>query len=234
MEDRMSDFLCCAIPLFVILGGTALLVLFWRRLATRGYETSMDMDGAMCLKAEDGSLVFRRQTVRSWLYLVILASAEVGALAFLLATLRGLFDPETRLSDVIGNVLPMIGVASLLGAAIYVLVRSVRLPQASLDAGARVLRTGWGKAWREIAFSDISRVTIRAMHVGSPKSVETGTFEIGVLVGDEEHLPLGTVSGEMKQAAARARTITQWIADLTGAQVRQVLKGPLRDGTQIR
>ena len=227
----MSDFLCCAVPLVVVLGGTALLVLFWRRLATRGYETSMDMDGAMCLKAADGSLVFRRQTIRSSIYLLILLLAEVGVLAMLLAAVRGLFVPEAGFWDAIDNVLLLTGVAGLLGAAIYVLLRSVRLSRSSLDAGDRMLRTGRGKDRREVPFSDISRVTVRGVHKGSLEDTEIGAFEIGVLVGDDEHVRLGTVSGQVEQATNRAATITRWIVDLTGAQGEQASQSPaLRQG----
>ena len=217
----MTDFLCCVLPFVFLLGGTALIVLFWRRMATRGYETSMDMDGAMCLKAEDGSLVFRRQTVRSWIYTIIMVFAELGVLAMLPGALRSLFDAETSFWEAIDSVLLLIGVAGLLGAVIYVLFRSLRLPQASLDADDRVLRTGRGRALREISFADISRITVRAVHKGSFEDTKTGALEIGVLVRDKERLPLGSVSGETKQAAERATTIVQWIADLTGAQTEK-------------
>ena len=190
----------------------------------RGFQSAIAMDGATCLKADDGSVVIRRGTARNWIVLgVILGLGLPIGVVILWATISGFLEGESDLVDALGVLAVVVGAGSIIGAG----VRSMGRPSVCIHAQARILKIGHGPSLRQIPFSSISRVCVESTESGSMGIHRTGVFGIGVVLRDEVWLPLGTVSGEWGKAEERATVIAGLISEVTGASVvRQRLAFP--------
>ncbi len=175
------------------------------------------MDGATCLKADDGSVVIRRQTVRNWIVLVVILGVGLPITVGLLwATISGIVKGESDLVGALEALAVVVGSGSIIGAGVYNLVRSMRRSTVHINAKAKMLEIGHGSSLRQISFSSVLGVIVESIERGSVDRHEIGVYRIGVVLGDGNRLPLGTVSGEVAKTKERAESIAQLIADVTG------------------
>jgi len=209
--------LCCVLPPAVTLAVAGLIVALWRRLAMRGFHTAIDMDGATCLAADDGRLVFRRHSFRNGLYLVFLGLALAGLVALAGSTASGLAQQTTALGEAWDELALEMGAGALIAAAMVVLVRSLGRGSASFDPRAGVARVGRGASAREIPFSDISHIDPGLSMTHDFEDQELGVYDIDLVLKDGERLTLGTVSGKSETARERADRVAHMVAETTGA-----------------
>jgi hypothetical protein len=225
-----EGLLCCGIP-FAIAG---VIFWLWRSWSMRGFRSAIAMDGATCLKADDGSVVIRRHTARNWIVLTVLLGLGLPLIGGILwAIIRTLLNGIPALGEALGipSVLSLaITVGIIIGAGVLTLARLLRLAPVYFHADSEMLEVGRGSSLRQIPFSSISRVVIRLSGRGSMGRHETGAFGIGVVLEEGEILELGTVSGEMAKTAERAGAIAQLIAGVTGTPMAQ----PTSDGPRRR
>ncbi len=167
------------------------------------------MDGATCVKTEDGSLAFKRRTFATCLIVVSLGLFLLLLLGVIVADLFS--GQATSMSDLGG----IIGACVFLAVVIFVLVRNLRMPSVYLNASSRTLEIGRGASARQILFSSIGHIalTSRVGHMDIPIT------DIQALLNNGEKVQFGSVSGAT--AEARANAIAQLIADITGAPIRQ-------------
>ncbi len=217
MASGALGSVCCVLPAAVMLAVAGLVVVLWRRLAMRGFHTAIDMDGATCLAADDGRLVFRRHSFRNGLYLVILGLALAGLVALAGSTASGLAQQTTTLGEAWAGLTMEMGAGALIAAAIVVLVRSLWRGSASFDARAGVVRVGWGRSAREISFSDVSHIDPGLSMTHDFEDDELGVYDIGLVLKDGERLTLGTVSGKSEKVRERADRVAHLAAGVTGA-----------------
>jgi hypothetical protein len=209
--------LCCVLPLAVILAVAGLIVALWQRLAMRGFHTAIDMDGATCLVADDGRLVFRRHSLRNGLYLAILGLALAGLVALAGSTASGLAQQTTTLGEAWEGLTLEMGAGALIAAAIVVLVRSLGRGSASFDTRAGVVRVGRGRSARETPFSDISHIDAGLSMRHDFEDQKLGVYDIDLVLKDGERLTLGTVSGKSEKVRERADRVAHLAAEATGA-----------------
>jgi hypothetical protein len=186
----------------------------------RGFQSAIAMDGATCLKADDGSVVIRWHTAQNWIVLVVILGLGLPiAVIILWATISGFVKGESDFVDALGALALVVGAGSIIGAGVRTLVRSMRRPSACINAKAKILERGHGPSLRQIPFSSVSRVCVELAESGSMGRHRTGVFRIGVVLHDEVWLSLGTVSGEWAKAEERAMAIARLISDVTGVSV---------------
>jgi len=209
--------LCCVLPAAVILALAGLALVLWRRLAMRGFHTAVELDGASCLAADDGRLVFRRNSFRNGLYLVTLGLALAGLVALAGSTASGLAQQATTLGEAWDELTLAMGAGALIAAAMVVLVRSLWRGSASFDPQAGVVRVGRGRSAREIPFSEVSYIEPGLSMAHDFEGGELGVYDIHLVLKDGERLALGTVSGKSETARERADRVARLVAGTTGA-----------------
>jgi len=208
---------CCVLPAAAILAVAGLVVVVWQRLAMRGFHTAIELDGATCLAADDGRLVFRRNSFRTGLYLVFLGLALAGLVALVGSTASGLVQHTTTLGEAWEGLTMEMGAGALIAAAMVVLVRSLGRGSASFDAKAGLVRVGQGDSAREIPFADISHIDAGLSMTHDFEDHELGVYDINLVLKDGERLNLGSVSGKSETARERADQVAHLAAEATGA-----------------
>ena len=164
------------------------------------------MDGATCVKTEDGSLAFKRRTFATCL---IVVSLGLFLLLLLGVIVADLFSGQATSTSDLGGIF---GACVFLAVVIFVLIRNLRMPSVYLNANSRLLEIGRGASARQFLFSNIG-------HIALTSRVGHTITDIQALLNNGEKVQFGSVSGAT--AEARANTIAQLIADLTGAPIRQ-------------
>ena len=175
------------------------------------FVSEIAMDGATCLKAEDGSVMIRRNTVFNWIILVVLGLILLSCIAVLIGSLA---EGRSNQGDGKGWGTTIAGIL-FLGGVMFVVARQLRIPPVYVDVNSRVVEIGRGSSLRQIPFSGISHVAV-GQKGGVPLADEPVTMVgIGLVLDSGEAIPLGTVSGS--KAGERAVAIAQLVADTTGA-----------------
>lgn len=214
----LEGLFCCGIP-FVIAG---VIFWLWRSWSMRGFQSAIGMDGATCLKADDGSVVIRRHTTRNWIALVVILGLGLPLTVVILwAAIGGLVKGESDLVGALETLGVAVGAGSAIGAGVFTLVRSMRRPSVCFNTQARMTESGHGASVRQIPFADVVNVVVELTNRDSMGKHETGVFRVGVILSDGSRLSLGTVSGEVAKAKERAVVIAGQIADVTGISRRQ-------------
>jgi hypothetical protein len=142
----MNDWL---VVLFCLLPVALVWATVWglRRLSVIGFQTAIEMDGITCLKANDGSVIFRRSSGYTWLRILIFGVLELALLAF---TVLVVAVGNRTLSLLVGL---LIG-CSLIGLDLFNNVRSLRQPFIYVNANSGILERGT----QRILFSRISNI----------------------------------------------------------------------------
>ena len=234
------DFYDWLLPLVCILPAALISVTVWglRRLSMRGFQTAIEMDGATCLKANDGSVVLRRSSGYTWLGILMLGVLELALLVF---TVLVVTVGNWTLSLLVGLLIGCV----LIGLTMFFTVRSLYQPYIYINANSRTLEAGRGLTTQQIPFSGISY--IRATHIKSfghtpydlTGEIVLGTIaafqgfwtfgagatnfgktriDIQVMLNNEQVIKLGSVSGH-DNVLSRATAITQLVAKVTGAAI---------------
>jgi hypothetical protein len=198
----------CLLPFIVVVG-----VFSWHRRRFKGFEIVIAMDGATCLKADDGSVLIKKTSIRNWVVLVILGLVLLGLIALLLSAIGNLLKGEP--TTAVGALFVLIGAGAFIGGVILILIRSIRMPSISIKTESEVIEIGRGTSARRIPFSSISRVMVDQL--GS-KAFDTRMLGVCILLDDSEKIQLGTVSGDAKKIGERADAIAQLVADTVDVQ----------------
>jgi|CXWL01.1.fsa_nt_gi hypothetical protein len=202
----------CGLPLSA---GVATVAGIWllRRWSMRGFESAILLDGAACLKTDDGKIVFKQRAVRNWLILIGLG---LGLIAVGLGTVLWIGDMWSGANIAPrGLVWGLIVAALMIGFAFLSTLSSLRQPPILINSASRFIEVGQGLSVGQIPFSNLSHIALTS-RVGPWK--ETIIYIQGILNNDLR-IPFGSVSGS--KAEARANTIAQLIADVTGAPILQ-------------
>ena len=204
--------ICLGLPLFAASVGVAGIWL-WRRLSMRGFQSAIPMDGATCLKADDGNILFKRRTGHNWLILVCLGGCLVAIGAGVVSVFQRIWVGE---SVSWGGLSTIIGATGIIVFAIRSTLRSMQLPPILFNTTSRLIDVGRGLTARQIPFSSLSRIGL-----ASREGVLGSTaIDIQAILTNDEIIPLGSVSSSRAKAQARANTIAQLIADITFAPTR--------------
>jgi hypothetical protein len=180
------------------------------------FQSGISMDGATCLKANDGSVSIRRHTLRNVLALV---SVSVGAsgLGLLVWVGRDMLSDKDSAAPVGVGIL-------IIGVVLFTIgrsaVRSLRQPSFYIDANSRLIESGRGSTAQQIFFSRIAYLSTTP----PTKSSLEGVTRIGIQVtlDNGEVIKLGSVSGpDANKARTRATAIAQLVAEVTGAAIRE-------------
>ena len=179
---------------------------------TRGLPSPIAMDGATCLKTNDGGVVIRRAQFSNWLAIIVLVPFEFVLLGLIF-------------SANISNILYLIFGIVLIGAALITVARSLRQPSIDFNANSRILEIGRGSNAQRIPFSKIAHIS------AAPRTTSFGGavfqlllnqvlgIRIQVMLANGQVIELGSVSGEAIGARARADAIAQLVAEVTGAAI---------------
>lgn len=214
-SDKLFIFSVCAIIVLLPIVAVAGLWLF-RRRSMRGFESAIAMDGATCLKDDDGSVVIRRRTFRNYFVLAILGLFQLGLVAILLSTIGDILGKTSNLTDAFVSLFIVVVSIVGIGAAMFTLVRSLRTPPVYINANTKMLEIGYGSSLRQTPFSSISRVVVEPSRSGF-LWWRWEAAAIGVVLDHGDEVQLGTVSGNSQKMNERAAEIAQLISDATGA-----------------
>ncbi|TET54768.1 MAG: hypothetical protein E3J64_01360 [Anaerolineales bacterium] len=224
MADRLSEWACCLSPLVVGAAVAGLVTWLWRSWNRRGAESAVEMDGAILVEVADGTVFVRRHRWRYWLYLVVLATSLLGALALLVGLVRDLVAPRGAVDLNLEAPCEMLGVVGVLGAATALVVRSLRSPLIRLHPASMMIEVGRRSSLRSIPFSSVSHVTAR-VPADRQSGADTLIIPVVIVLKDGERLGVGTVSGPLREAQERAALAAQLVADTIGVPVQDGAAG---------
>ena len=210
-QDEIFIFSICllsiAAPVLAVVG-------YWllQRRSMRGFQDAIAMDGAVCLRADDGRVVIRRRTARTIALLFVIGSVLLGMLFLFISSLISTVSGDSTFGQSSsGLVLPVI-IISILSPAIAVAVSSLRKPSVCFNPYSRMIEIGKGTSMRRVPFSSISRIRSklskrRTWRTGYGGSVSTAVYTLAVILRDDEQIQLGTVSGDPSKTKKRAADI---------------------------
>jgi hypothetical protein len=213
--DLVLLYALCLLPVVT----AVFLVWGVRSRSMRGFQSAIVMDGATCLKADDGGVVIRRRIHLYNLWAIVI----LGPFAFFLLLMLLRFIFFAGISIFLTSVI--IG-AALLRVALS-LVRSLRQPSIiHFKANSRILEIGRGITGQQILFSGISHIRTTP----PTKSIFEGVtrIRIQVTLDNGEVIELGSVSGDANKAHTQAAAITQLVAEVTGAAIREPVESIIR------
>ncbi|MBW8012148.1 MAG: hypothetical protein FVQ83_13060 [Chloroflexi bacterium] len=129
----------CGLPVLAVFG-----LWYYRRRSPYASNRSIEMDGAVCSLAEDGSVVIQPRTIRNWLYLIILIAFTVGISTLLGLTFQEILTGGSTWLDSIEALCFLIPLGvSFAGISIY-LALSLRMQLVTFNKNSQMLVIGSG------------------------------------------------------------------------------------------
>lgn len=222
---------CLVIPL-----GTGLIVtlVVWglRRLSLRlgGFQSAIKIEGATCLKANDGSVIIRPPSgfYRTGALILMGLVGLIGVATPIVFLVWAVLMGRALLADTLRSVAVALAVGIALGGGLVAaVVRSPRQSSMRFNTHTRLLEISTGSEEpRRISFSSISQIAMSSKQIPFSDGTEMTVNDIWAILSDGQKLLLGSLSGA--ELRARTNTLTQWIADATGVaiQTSEPLSGP--------
>ncbi len=201
-----------SLPLFFLIIGIG-----FARSEKVKMKTAIPMEGATCVKTDDGSVFLQPNNARNWLHLslfimVLLFFATVFAMGGQTGNLKlDRVDPR----DLVVPILAIVIVA----AAIVNIIRSLRRPAFRFIAPSKTLEIGKGSSMRQYPFSSISGVFLKKALL--PRGL--AQYGIAVVLQDDTVLELGVLSGAGTDAGTRSEQVVKLVADVTDAPIVESL-----------
>ena len=218
MIKSFEDLLClaaCIWPFALSAVLAAVLWWGWRCLAIRGFRSSIEMEGASCLIAQDGSVLIRPHTLRNLVYLAIVGGGLAGITMIFIVIANG----RVSIEEVgLRGLLMTIGYLPMLVGACFLLLRSIGQPRMRIRRQAGEIEwSRWLRRQRH-PFQVISQVVlILPKRPRWLQPVINALFETEVMIKiqlmDGGRLLAGHVSGRYsrRRASAAAKAIAKAI-----------------------
>jgi len=174
------------------------------------------MDDHTFLRTQDGSIIRKGRKIRNWVALiffgvVIIATVWVSVSGILRGTMP------------VGNGLMLIAIAAAIcGFPTAYIVRLIKEPPIRFDAQSKTLNVVTDTGMLEIPFENVSCV-VKRYDKSSGRRNKRRWYSVHVELDDSKVLSMGvmTVSGSRASAEKRASALAGWIANATGASIRQ-------------
>ena len=197
--------ICVAVP-FVLA-----IVVLWipRRLAMRGFESSIDMDGAILLKASNGSVEIRRRNIGIWMVIGVFGLVAVGTTIGLIFNIVDAIKGQS-IADLnnpclaLGIILPMAGIS-------FAAYQSLTWASYSFNVDTYTLIVTEKRELSAISFREIECVFLES------QIDRRGGRRIAVGLTSGEKTTLGSVSGT--GAGKRGQAIADAIASAVAKNV---------------
>jgi len=171
------------------------------------------MDGAYCLKTEDGNLVIKERLVSVVFAVAVLVLVPICVLGL---ALNGLLREGPR-AEGLGPLTVILPLVAFVTALMVTFTRPLHMPSIHVNARSRVVEIGEGPTARRIPFSRLSYIALGTREGPMMATV----IDIQVVLDDGDAISLGSASGAEPGAHARAADIAQRIADITGVQSKK-------------
>ena len=199
----ITFFLLCVIPL-----GIGLIIVLGIRglpLSKRGIQSIIQMDGANFLKTDDGNIKIKRRTFFTWLMVIIFGICELGLIIVVIKS-----PPD------LSQIIQLGFVGLFLGFVLFLNIRMLLRQSAILiDVHSKTITIGKGATEQQILFSQVNDILFSQAN----KIFGTKAVGIRILLNNDKIIEIGSVSGNT--AKTRADDITQQIAEVTGAKIRE-------------
>ncbi len=168
------------------------------------------IDGAVCWRASNGSVLIKKRTVINWLALI--AFGLLG-LVMMAGTIQGMVNEDSlNFQSLLSHLTTLVMAVLFMGGSIIVLVRVMRIPSIHVNVNSEMIEIGRDPSTCQIPFASVYQVTV------TPSAMSRhSVLGINLVLDDGDVVTLGTVSGSRAGMTYRAYTIAQWITDATGA-----------------
>lgn len=184
----------------------------------REFEANFEMDGLMCLKAKDGSLVIKKRKFYNWVALLVILF--IGGPLFVLLVwgfIQEFSSGKATFWGILQWILYLGFIIAILIPAIRIILNTLRRPDISFSAASKQMEFTQGSIMRQIPFSAISKLVIdyrggSGQHIREIKLM----FGFVLFLADGNKFDIGTVSGGLRATEDKAEAFSRWFVALTG------------------
>lgn len=179
---------------------------------------SVLMDGALCQREANGSVLIRLNTRNNLVMFILLFPAFIGVIGIVICgILTGLLQLAFDSVKGLGNSHPVLNSGTtilvltsfLIGLAILTIIRAEQRFPTRFNVETRMLEVERGHLIRQIPFREIARIFSEKTLVAEPLFVQRNFI---VHLVDQSQLMLGTLSASsLREVDSRSFQILQWL-----------------------